>query len=216
LIPMESDQVRIETQLTGLKALAPSERRSVIQTALSPDAELTGLTADLNQVEKSRQEAMAQYMTNHPAVQVVDKTIQTLNDKIDRRVEGMMLGLQNKCEAGKAAIAKLKEKIEMAKEEDLANAERSRPYFKAKQRLSEVLAFRTVLAGRIQTAQADAILPRTYAVEIIDRAMPINRPISPNHPRAIAVMGLGAFLSLLGFTLLRGKSSPHQVVLSPA
>jgi uncharacterized protein involved in exopolysaccharide biosynthesis len=48
-------------------------------------------------------------------------------------------------------------------------------------------------------------LPNTAIVEIVDRAAPALRPASPNLPRPLALIALGAILDIAGWLMLTGR-----------
>ncbi len=66
---------------------------------------------------------------------------------------------------------------------------------------------------KIANEQTDLALPKTSLVEIVDRAVPALRPVSPNLPRACALIGLGVLLDLVGLLLLTRAPSTRSVPL---
>jgi hypothetical protein len=58
---------------------------------------------------------------------------------------------------------------------------------------------------KIASEKIDLGLPKTAMVEIVDRAAPALRPVSPNLPRALALMALGVLLDIAGFLVLAGR-----------
>jgi uncharacterized protein involved in exopolysaccharide biosynthesis len=57
---------------------------------------------------------------------------------------------------------------------------------------------------KIASGKIDGSLPNTKFVEIVDRAVPALHPISPNMPRALAVIALGILLDIAGLLMLNG------------
>jgi hypothetical protein len=62
--------------------------------------------------------------------------------------------------------------------------------------LEELQRFRQILDMKIANEKVGLALPKTMMVEIVDRAVPPQRPISPNLPRALALITLGILLDI--------------------
>ena len=95
--------------------------------------------------------------------------------------------------------------VEKALTNDIQKARASRPYFDAKRNLEELQRFRQILTMKIESEKIDLSLPKTMMVEITDPAYPGLRPVSPNRPRASALIILGVLLDLIGLRMLKGK-----------
>jgi hypothetical protein len=85
-------------------------------------------------------------------------------------------------------------------------ANQVRPYFEAKRDLEELQRFRQVLDMKLASEKVELDLPKTTMVEIIDQAAPALRPVSPNLPRALALIAFGVLLDIAGFRLLAGRA----------
>jgi uncharacterized protein involved in exopolysaccharide biosynthesis len=86
----------------------------------------------------------------------------------------------------------------------VVEASRTQPYFEAKRNLEDLQRFRQILDMKIASGKIDGSLPNTKFVEIVDRAVPALHPISPNMPRALAVIALGILLDIAGLLMLNG------------
>ena len=62
-----------------------------------------------------------------------------------------------------------------------------------------------ILDFKIAGEKVDVDLPRTPEVEIVDRAVPVARPISPNLPQALALMAFGVQLNIAGLLMFIGR-----------
>lgn len=195
LITLETEQVRQETVISNLIALRPEQQREAIQTSLGmPDAQLNNLLSEYDIALQRLLSLQRDYNTDHPLYKNAEKIANDLDARIKERVKGILLGLQNHADAGRAAIEKLKRKLDEAKELDLKTAEISRPYYTAKQRLAEMLQFRFILALKISQEQTDLSLPRTSMVEIVDQAVKGDHPEKPKKALNIA---LGIIIGLI-------------------
>ena len=202
---LETDQVRLERQLEALEKLSAPDLRVAIQTAVGSDSELGILLGALSTAEARLIDLENTHSPEHPAYKSAQKQRDDLDGRIQARVNGIMLGLRTRADAGQAALVNLKENLAEARRSDRETAERSRPYHVAKQTLAEVQQFHTILGMRIASEQTELSIPRAATVSIVDNASTPKRPMAPNRPRAIALIGLGVVLSLAGLALLRGK-----------
>jgi capsular exopolysaccharide synthesis family protein len=195
LITLESEQVRQETVLSNLLVLSPADQREAIQTTLSQaDTELNTLLSEYDLAVQRLLSLERDYTKDHPTYRNAEKVANDLDARIKDRVKGILLGLQNRADSGRAAIEKLKTNLDAAKENDLKIAEHSRPYYTAKQRLAEFLQFRTILALKISQEQTELSLPRNSMVEIVDSGHKSDRPEKPKKALNIA---LGIIIGLI-------------------
>src|SRR5262249_51716014 len=136
-------KVHLETQLNKLTKLEKSQQREAIQTALEqPDTQLTTLLNELDLAEQ-RVLYLGRDVTESNAQMINAKAgVRDLNEKPDRRVEGILLGLATRLEATDARLTRLSQRLDNARTTDVAMAQSSRPYYDAKQKLAEMLQFR--------------------------------------------------------------------------
>jgi capsular exopolysaccharide synthesis family protein len=124
----------------------------------------------------------------------VGDQVKDLQVKIKRRVDGILLGLDAKVASLKEGLENLQKMVETAKQADIAEAKKSRPYFEAKRELEEMQQFRRVLNAKILTERTDLDLPSQGVVEIVDRAKVSMRPDKPKKTLNIA---LGVVIGLV-------------------
>jgi polysaccharide biosynthesis transport protein len=199
---LKTDLAKMETQLSQLQELDPAKLRAAIQTALGPDAELSTLLNELDLAQQRQLALEKDYKPEHPVYQNARKMVQDLDRKVSDRVNGILIGLSTQIGARKAQISKLEEELENAKKTDLELAERSRPYYEAKQQLATLLQFNAILGMKLMSEKTDLLLPRNAMVEIVDNAEPNLKPVRPNKPLNIAlgiVIGLVVGVGLAFF-----------------
>jgi len=117
-----------------------------------------------------------------------------LNDKVNEKIEGMLLGLEAKVAASKAQVDSLAQAVDAAKLQDAEKTAQYRPYFEAKRELENLLKVRDAVLLRILQETVDLALPKQSIVEITDVAEPGRKPVSPNFPLNIA---LGLIVGLI-------------------
>lgn len=192
-IEAEAKYTGLEKLLNSLKPLSKQELRKVLPTA-SPDPLLSSLLEQLAMAEQRLVVLRRDYGPSHAEVLKVTEQIEDLNKKIDDRIDGILRGLETQVESAKAQVEKLKAEVENARKLDIAEAEKSRPYFNKKRELDELIRFRTILAYRIAAENTNLKLPKTATVRITERATPPDRPERPNKALNIT---LGIIFGLL-------------------
>ena len=194
LLTMKNEQIRMQTTLSKLKELTPEQIRNAIQTAIGPDAELQNLLTDYNLAQQTVLAMERDLGPENSKLQYAKKAVTDLNEKIDKRVEGVMLGLQTRVDQADAAVSDTEKQLTDARTKDVENAEKTRPYYEAKARLEELVRFRQILGMKIASEQTDVELPKQMMVEVIDRAVVGTKPVKPNKPLNIV---LGVVIGLV-------------------
>ncbi|MGA2867337.1 MAG: polysaccharide biosynthesis tyrosine autokinase [Verrucomicrobiota bacterium] len=189
----EANFVQQETLLNHLKTLKPEVLKHTLPTALQDN--LLGTLLDQKTYADQRLLSVEKdYGALHPDVIKARALVADLQDKIDQRVAGIMVGLGARVDAMGQSLTNLNRKVEEAISNDIVKANQSAPYFDAKRRLEELLRFRTLLDTKIASEKVDVSLPKTVMVTITDRAQPGAKPVRPNKPLNIA---LGIIIGLV-------------------
>ena len=179
MIEYEATYTKAERQLTELQPLSPEKLREVLPTIL-PDPTLSDLLSKLNTAEQSYVSLTNDYSLANPNVIRIQSMIDELNQQIDDRVSGIMAALNNQVQSQKAALDKLTEGVNEAKERDLEESTRGQPYWEAKRKLETMLNFHQLLDTKIEAEKLDMEIPKTGMVEIVRRAEPGKDPVRPN------------------------------------
>jgi capsular exopolysaccharide synthesis family protein len=189
----EATFVQQETLLNHLKTLKPEVLRQTLPTALQDN--LLGTLLDQKTFADQRLLSVEKdYGTLHPDVIKAHALMADLEDKIDQRVKGIMVGLGARVDALGQSLTNLMHLLEKATQDDIDKANQSAPYFAAKRRLEELMRFRTLLDTKIASEKVDVSLPKTVMVTITDHAQPGAKPVRPNKPLNIA---LGIIIGLV-------------------
>ena len=192
-IEKEALYLQEEKLVQQLKATPPEHLKMVLPTAVT-DPQLSELLQQLNFAEQERIMLKKDLTDDHPSVLTTTRRIQDLERKISERTDGIIKGLEVRVAAIKEAWDSLKTNVANAKLVDIEKAERSRPYFEAKQRLEEVIRFRSILNMKLASEKIDVAIARSKMVEIVDRATPSVKPVRPNKPLNIV---LGVVIGLI-------------------
>jgi polysaccharide biosynthesis transport protein len=195
VVRLEGDAARLETQLVKLNSLPHEKLRGTIQTVVEPDSVLNTLVNELDLAEQNLLRMEKTMTKDHPDYQNARHQVAELNNKIDDRVDSLMSGLQTRLDSTTAWIGKLTNKLAEAKQTDIEIAARTRPYWEAKQKLQELLNFRSILQLKIASEEADLKLPKETMVEILNRqTAPNMKPVKPNKTLNIT---LGVVIGLI-------------------
>jgi len=175
------------------KDLGPEGLAQVIPTAAA-DSLLSSLLEQLTVAEQKLVTLDREFGPEHAEVLKCKAMRDDLHNKIKKRVEGIMLGLDAKVLSLKSSLENFEKEVEKARTNDVAEANLTRPYFEAKRSLEELQRFRQVLDMKIASEKIDVVLPKTMMVEVVDKAVPGARPVRPNKPLNIA---LGIIIGLV-------------------
>jgi capsular exopolysaccharide synthesis family protein len=193
-IESQADFDRQNTLLGRLKEIADQEKLIQVLPTVVQDNLLGDLLAQRTIADQRLLLIEKDYGPEHPEVIKAKSSVDDLNEKITKRAQGIMVGLQARVDSVGTALTNLMQEVETATTNDIKKANESVPYFQAKRRLEELRRFRQLLDMRIQTEKIDVKLPKTAMVEILDKAVPGARPVRPNKPLNIA---LGIIIGLV-------------------
>ncbi len=189
--------MKLNEQLIQLKALSIEKLRDVLPT-VSQDGALSGLLDKLHEAQQRFVTMTNDYSLANPDVIRVQSLINELNQQIDDRVNGIMIGLENNLNTEKAALDTLNTEVESSTQKDQEEAVRGQPYWEEKRKLANMIDFHKLLATKIEQEKIDLAIPKTSAVEITKIAEPGKDPVRPNKTLNITlglvfglIMGIG-------------------------
>jgi capsular exopolysaccharide synthesis family protein len=200
-IDAETQFVKEEKLLSELKKLGTMELRQTLPTTV-PDGILNQLLQEYIATDTKLITQTTDLGDSNPEVVRTKKLFEELNSQIDKRVRGIMDGMETRVESLKAVVANSEAKVAEARTNDIAIAEKTRPYFAAKSDLDRLKRFRDVLYLRTVQERVEAKMPRNTVVELLDSAEVSTKPVRPNKPFNIAVgvvIGLVVGLGLAFF-----------------
>ncbi|PYJ00835.1 MAG: hypothetical protein DME25_19675, partial [Verrucomicrobia bacterium] len=202
--------VKQSTLLDKLKSLKYEELVQVLPTTVS-DTLLSSLLEQMAVAGQSLVVRQKEYGPGHAEIIKLKSQIEDLQDRITKRVAGILTSLEARAAAVETNLVLLQAEVDKATANDLDNARRWRPYFDKKRELEELQRFRQILTMKIASEKVDSSLPKSALVEIMDAAAPPLRPAAPNRPRATALIALGVLLDLAGWLLVRWRPMPNPL-----
>jgi beta-lactamase regulating signal transducer with metallopeptidase domain len=213
-IELEAKVMQDETLLVALKKMSRDKLVYALPTA-APDQMLNVLLNEKTVCEQSLISKRQENGEQHPDVVRLKNQLEDIKIKINEQMDGILLGIETRWNSESEQLKKLKDEVEKAKANDIANAKRAQPYWEAKRKLDEQQRFSQVLTMKIASERIEAALPKKALVEIMSLAEAPRRASYPNRPKAAALIVLGILLDLAGFRMT--KARPRLTpVLQPA
>jgi hypothetical protein len=152
MISAQAAQARYETLAKELKSQPPSKLAHVLATA-APDTELTQLLRDLNTAEAAYSRASGEFGPEAAVVKDATRTMKTLKQQIETRVEGILTGMAAQAAASKASAEVLAKQATETVRRDAESVETFRPYFKVKRDLALLERVRDTLMEELLQKQ---------------------------------------------------------------
>ena len=207
-IESKAEYVRQATLLERLRSLGkdlgPEGLAQAIPT-VAQDAVLSAFLEHLGTADQQLVSLTKEYGPQHLEVLKVKSQIEDLHSKIKSRVDGIMLGMEARVLSLSNSLENLEKEVAVATTNDVVRANETRPYFEAKRNLEELQRFRQILDTKIASEKIEVELPKMPPVDLVDRAVPALRPVSPNLPRALALIVFGVLLVIAGLLMLAGR-----------
>ncbi len=197
----EATYMKLEKQVTDLQTMSPEKLREVLPTVI-PDTTLSDLLSKLNTAEQNFVSMTNYNGAGNPDLLSEQALIDKLNQQINDRVSGIMVGLESQEQSQKAALDALTEAVSKAKKTDQDEATRGQPYWEEKRKLVNMWDFHRLLEDKIKAERLNLEIPKTGMVEVIRQAEPGKDPVRPNKTLNISlgvVVGLVVGIGLAFF-----------------
>ena len=211
----QAEYVRSKSLLDKLKELKPEQLVEAIPATGIQDQNLSALLDQQNVIDQKLVALQKEFGPQYNEVIKLTAQSEELRQKIQRRVEGILRGLEARVASLQQGLNDLSNEVAKATEADVLSAGYPPAYVQAKRELEERQRFRQMLLIKLASEKVDRPPPRYSLVEIVDEAIPALRPLSVNRFRGAALMGSGLLLCILGLVLVR--SGPSRAArLNPA
>jgi uncharacterized protein involved in exopolysaccharide biosynthesis/Zn-dependent protease with chaperone function len=200
---------RLYNQLLELREQGGGELRNAILN-VSPDSELAKLMEDLRSIETSMAKMRVIYGEDHPEFRSLAAMHVVLDEKVESRIQGIMVGLEVRMNAFKAQLASMNKAIADAKDREAETTALYRDYLMAKRDLENQQKFRDALLLRKLQETVDLQIPRGAHWEIADRAETSLRPVRAHTGLGLGLCAAGLATGLCGL-VVRGSARPPKL-----
>lgn len=136
----------------------------------------------------------AQLGDDHPDVRSITALLQTNRLQLDEALVGLIKGLEIQMNMFRANMENYQAEKENLAKKDLERYAKTRPYYEAKEELTQMKFLRDRVQQNLELAAMEALSPRLGTVQIIEQAEPNQIPYRPNKKLNI---GLGIGIGLL-------------------
>jgi serine/threonine protein kinase/uncharacterized protein involved in exopolysaccharide biosynthesis len=207
-----------QSLLSDLNRRSQDQVRACLLTNLNPpDPLFAELMQELSLAEQELARNEQQFGPEHSETLRRRTKLARLHELTDQRVARLIAGLQDSAAAAKEQMTQFAERAAHYGKSANDLEEKRRPLFEKKRDLQELTRLRDLLQLKLAAEKADMTLsPSLSPVEIIDRAVPAQRPIRPNKPLNIFLGAVaGVFLGLIagGLVLLLPQSARRVIVI---
>jgi capsular exopolysaccharide synthesis family protein len=199
LTTLKAMEVSQETSLERLTNLSRAQLREAIQIVLDqPDSELASLISQSDLAHENLIKVNMDHTESNKVYIAASDIVKQWDDKVNSRLDGILIALQAKLDRTVAMVNELSQQLENATTNDLAQSERSRPYYTEKQKLQDLVEFKRILGIKVASEKSDLSLPRNSMVEIIDRAVESHDAVQPQKALYIGASALVGLLVGVG------------------
>ena len=193
LIEIRGIYTKQQTRFNELKQVPPELLRNALGPVVNDDI-LPRRLEELSLAEKEFVAKSRDLGPQNSVYQQMQAVLTKLNQLVDDRVKGIMLGLETDLKAQAAALATTETKLDEAKVRNRTAAEKNRSYRLALNQLEQAQRLQQTVKTKILVEELDVDVPRTSAVRVTDPAEPA---VKAAYPKLALNLALGAFVGLL-------------------
>ena len=197
MIEQQQEYKALDGRLTLLKAYDKVQLRDILPTVV-PDGRLSELLGKLSESQQKMVTMTNDFASTNYAVIRIQSLIDELNGEIDKRVAGILIGLESEVNQKKAALESLTQTVEETKQKDMTEAVKNQPYYELKRKLTDMQDLHKLVYSKIEAEKLNSEMPKTQMVQVTDYAEPGKTPVKPNKTVNIAlgllfglIIGLG-------------------------
>jgi len=196
LVEQKALCIKLEKELDEFKIIqnkSATELADVLLT-INPDSTLSGLLDKLHENQQTYVKQTNYLAAANPDLASTVATIDILKEQIKDRVTGIMYGYEAQLVAAEAQVAGFTNQLNEFEAESQDELDRGQDYWTAKARLQNEQDLHKMLGEKIEADKADAQMPKSALVTVINPATPGEIPVFPKKTTTIA---LCAFIGLL-------------------
>jgi uncharacterized protein involved in exopolysaccharide biosynthesis len=192
-----------KAKLEELKRLDRSSLRKALLTVVPTETLLPQRLDELAAVEQKLAQLKQDYGPDNQEVKRAEAWHQQIGKQVEDRLDGIMTGLSDTVAAYKARVEALQQQLDEEQKRVTDRDIQARSYFDSQRDLETQQKIRDALLLRARQEQVDTTIPTQNQVEVVDRAEPGLRPVSPNRYLAGALGMSGLLFVFAGISLRR-------------
>jgi capsular polysaccharide biosynthesis protein len=173
---------QIEIVYTNLLALQASGDHAALQRSMPhmwPDNTLNTLIDSENTAEQSLARMTNALGAESPDLKSLKDVLKTVRKQIDERLAGIVDGVKTRLDSDKGLAEKYRAIMKVAREKDKENFIERRPYYEAKDKLAQMKEVHMRLSYNVEAQEMELAMPRSAVVQIVEQAVPNDRPVLP-------------------------------------
>ncbi len=196
LVEQKALCIKLEKELSEFQAIQTNDatRLADVLLTISPDSQLSDLLDKLHENEQKFVSETNYLSLANPDIVATMGLISIQKQQIADRVAGIMYGYEAQLTAAEAQVAGFTNQLNDIEEENQDELDRGQDYWSAKAKLQNKQDLHKMLGEKIEADEADAQMPKSALVTVINPATPGEMPVWPKKTTTIA---LGAFFGLL-------------------
>ncbi len=199
----KSQYVLYKTKLTELMSLDHESMRQAVLTVVPEERVLPQRLDELSAVEQKLAQLKIDYGPNSQDVKRAEAWQRQVEKQIEDRLKGILKGLEDNVTAYKAQVENIKQDMAELRVQASEESVKQQSYYTAKHDLETQQKICDALMLRARQEQVDASVPVQSLVEVVDRAEPGLRAVSPNRYLAGALGMSGLLFVFAGISLRR-------------
>lgn len=203
LADSRAESMVVKERLDALRRLDSDTLRQSVTTLVPSEQLLPQLQAELARVEQDLASKTVEYTQEHPEVRQLIAVQQRIQEQIEARIRGVLIGLDSQANAYQDRVKKLTGQLDEARRDVSATMNAAGEYFQKKRDLESQQRMRDAIVLRVLQEEVDAALPKSSGVEIVNAAERPLHPISRGHPLDQLLIAAGFFTSLIGLVVRR-------------
>jgi capsular exopolysaccharide synthesis family protein len=197
-IKAASDYQQELSMLETVSKLDREQLRSSLVTIYPFDTQLANLTEKLTTAQQQFLALSKDYTPENPEYIKAKALVDKVSSQLDEKIDGILIGLKSRTDRAKADLDSAETKVETARSNYTAMANRVRPYLDAKHNLETLEKLTDALTLKIAADSIETEQPLTSIVQVVDKAVVNPRAVKPNKLLNISLGLMGGLIVGLG------------------
>jgi capsular exopolysaccharide synthesis family protein len=198
LFEAEGRMVQASKRYETLAPLPPEKLKDAAPLMVQGDTRLAELIGQENQTLQKLADLRASAVgENHPDIKQKVELLNEITNEIGRALSGLLIALKTQVDTEKAYVEHFRSLLENAQAKDRTNFPITRPYYEAKEELTQRKFIRDKLALNVDATETELKMPKAGTVQVMEKAEANAAPVRPNKKLNIGLgLGIGLLIGL--------------------